>query len=161
MLTKMAPNGCPGYSGHDPGVNTTNRRIRPVRHGHPWPPEGPRPRRGAAASQIRPQSTGTRSGDLRPSEAYALPIQGYHLDLSTGACGAVLRSCCSNLFTLSYGTVPRHPLARNFKTPRYPAQTGEAPHSATQCRTVRRARGRNTGAQVHTACARGVTQVHK
>ena len=23
---------------------------------------------------------------------YALPIQGYHLDLSTGACGAVLRS---------------------------------------------------------------------
>ena len=36
-----------------------------VRHGHPWPPECPRPRRGAAASQIRPQSTGTRSGDLR------------------------------------------------------------------------------------------------
>ena len=32
---------------------------------NPWPPEGPRPRRGAAASQIRPQSTGTRSGDLR------------------------------------------------------------------------------------------------
>ena len=31
-----------------------------------------------------------------------MPIQGYHLDLSTGACGAVLRSCCSNLFTLSY-----------------------------------------------------------
>ena len=79
--------------------------LVPVRHGHPRPPAGPRPRRGAAASQIRPQSTGTRSGDLRPSEAYALPIQGYHLDLSTGACGAVLRSCCSNLFTLSYGTV--------------------------------------------------------
>ena len=36
-----------------------------------------------------------------------MPIQGYHLDLSTGACGAVLRSCCSNLFTLSYGTVCR------------------------------------------------------
>ena len=34
-----------------------------------------------------------------------MPIQGYHLDLSTGACGAVLRSCCSNLFTLWYGTV--------------------------------------------------------
>ena len=66
--------------------------LVPVRHGHPRPPAGPRPRRGAAASQIRPQSTGTRSGDLRPSEAYALPIQGYHLDLSTGACGAVLRS---------------------------------------------------------------------
>ena len=79
--------------------------LVPVRHGHPWPPEGPRPRRGAAASQIRPQSTGTRSGDLRPSEAYALPIQGYHLDLSTGACGAVLRSCCSHLHRLSYGTV--------------------------------------------------------
>ena len=30
----------------------------------------------------------------------ALSIQGYHLDLSTGACGAVLRSCCSNLRTL-------------------------------------------------------------
>ena len=43
--------------------------LVPVRHGHPWPPEGPRPRRGAAASQIRPQSTGTRSGDLlRPPE---------------------------------------------------------------------------------------------
>ena len=25
-----------------------------------------------------------------------MPIQGYHLDPSTGACGAVLRSCCSN-----------------------------------------------------------------
>ena len=24
-------------------------------------------------------------------------IQGYHLDLSTGACGAVVRSCCSHL----------------------------------------------------------------
>jgi len=34
-------------------------------------------------------------------------MQGYHLDLSTGACGAVLRSCCSNLFTLSYGTATR------------------------------------------------------
>ena len=79
--------------------------LVPVRHGHPRPPEGPRPRRGAAASQIRPQSTGTRSGDLRPSEAYALPIQGYHLDLSTRACGAVLRSCCSQLHRLSYGTV--------------------------------------------------------
>ena len=67
--------------------------LVPVRHGHPRPPESPRPaRRGAAESQIRRQSTGTRSGDLRPSEAYALPIQGYHLDLSTGACGAVLRS---------------------------------------------------------------------
>ena len=43
----------------------------------------------------------TRSGDLRPSEAYALPIQGYHLDLSTGACGAVVRSCCSRRSTLS------------------------------------------------------------
>ena len=61
--------------------------LVPVRHGHPRPPEGPRPRRGAAASQIRRQSTGTRSGDLRSSEAYALPIQGYHMDLSTGACG--------------------------------------------------------------------------
>ena len=40
------------------------------------------------------------SSSRRPSEAYALPIQGYHLDLSTGACGAVLRSCCSN-FSLS------------------------------------------------------------
>ena len=79
--------------------------LVPVRHGHPRPPEGPRPRRGAAESQIRRQSTGTRSGDLRPSEAYALPIQGYHLDLSTGACGAVVRSCCSNLHRLSYGTV--------------------------------------------------------
>ncbi len=39
--------------------------LVPVRHGHPRPPEGPRPRRGAAASRIRPQSTGTRSGDLR------------------------------------------------------------------------------------------------
>ena len=58
--------------------------LVPVRHGHPRPPEGPRPRRGAAESQIRRQSTGTRSGDLRPSEAYALPIQDYHLDLSTG-----------------------------------------------------------------------------
>ena len=34
-----------------------------------------------------------------------MPIQGYHLDLSTGACGAVLRSCCSKLPTLPYGTV--------------------------------------------------------
>ena len=59
--------------------------LVPVRHGHPRPPEGPGPRRGAAESQIRRQSTGTRSGDLRPSEAYALPIQDYHLDLSTGA----------------------------------------------------------------------------
>ena len=42
--------------------------LVPVRHGHPRPPEGPRPRRGAAASQIRPQSTGTRSGDLRPKQ---------------------------------------------------------------------------------------------
>ena len=33
-----------------------------------------------------------------------MPIQDYHLDLSTGACGAVLRSCCSNLFTLPYGS---------------------------------------------------------
>ena len=31
--------------------------LVPVRHGHPRPPEGPRPRRGAAASQIRTQST--------------------------------------------------------------------------------------------------------
>ena len=36
-----------------------------VRHGHPQPPEGPWPRRGAAASQIRRQFTGTRSGDLK------------------------------------------------------------------------------------------------
>ena len=43
-------------------------RPGPVRHGHPRPPEGPRPRRGAAASQIRPQSTGTRSGDLTKAQ---------------------------------------------------------------------------------------------
>ena len=36
--------------------------LVPVRHGHPRPPEGPRPRRGAAASQIRPQSTGDAVG---------------------------------------------------------------------------------------------------
>ena len=68
-------------------TDTPPPRARP---GPPRPSSasgGPRPRRGAAASQIRRQSTGTRSGDLRSSEAYALPIQGYHMDLSTGACG--------------------------------------------------------------------------
>ena len=34
-----------------------NPELVPVPHGHPRPPAGPRPRRGAAASQIRPQST--------------------------------------------------------------------------------------------------------
>merc|ERR1712078_53317 len=82
--------------------------LVPVRHGHPRPPEGPRPRRGAAESQIRRQSTGTRSGDLRPSEAYALPIQGYHMDLSTGACGAVVTRCCSHLGKHSCSTVYTH-----------------------------------------------------
>ena len=80
--------------------------LVPVRHGHPRPPEGPaRPRRGAAASQIRRQSTGTRSGDLRSSEAYALPIQGYHMDLSTGACGGAGGPSAQPLF--NSGSTPR------------------------------------------------------
>ena len=83
-------------------TDTEPPRARP---GPPRPSSASGGPPAAAASQIRPQSTGTRSGDLRPSEAYALPIQGYHLDLSTGACGAVVRSCCSNLHRLSYGTV--------------------------------------------------------
>ena len=90
--------------------------LVPVRHGHPRPPEGPRPRRGAAESQIRRQSTGTRSGDLRPSEAYALPIQGYHMDLSTGA-GAEqegfgaqpLSNSGSFPFTYTHNTAGREP----------------------------------------------------
>ena len=85
--------------------------LVPVRHGHPRPPEGPRPRRGAAASQIRRQSTGTRSGDLRSSEAYALPIQGYHMDLSTGACGGAGGPSAQPLF--NSGSTPRIKKLRN------------------------------------------------
>ena len=86
-------------------IDTEPPRARPGPSRPSLASGGPPAAARCAASQIRPQSTGTRSGDLRPSEAYALPIQGYHLDLSTGACGAVLRSCCSHLDRLWYGTV--------------------------------------------------------
>jgi len=67
----------------------------------------PGPSRPSSASG-GPPAAARRGGVTNPTAEHRDAVgrsEAYHLDLSTGACGAVLRSCCSNLFTLSYGTV--------------------------------------------------------
>jgi len=81
--------------------------LVPVRHGHPWPPEGPRPRRGAAASQMSDHRAPGRGWAIRgPTRRMHCLSRAITWNLSTGACGAVLRSCsaptCSHFRTAQY-----------------------------------------------------------
>ena len=80
--------------------------LIPVRHGHPRPPEGPRPRRGAAASQMSDHRAPGRGwairGPTRRMHCLSRAITWTYQQAPAAPCSGAAAPTCSHFRTAQY-----------------------------------------------------------